>query len=59
MRRIDLLCKLIGPLAIAVINGISTTVAIYVVLGCNVSFVTIEYFVIAKVDSQLHQMLFE
>ena len=49
MRRIDLVCKLIGPLAIALVDGYSTTVAIGVVLGMNASSVLTEYFAIARV----------
>ena len=49
MRRIDLVCKLIGPLAIALVDGYSTTVAIVVVSSMNASSVLIEYFAIAKV----------
>jgi Ferroportin1 (FPN1) len=49
MRRIDLMCKLMGPLFIALIDGISTEVAILVNLGMNVASVIVEYFAIAKV----------
>ncbi|KAF8535620.1 Ferroporti-1 [Trichophaea hybrida] len=49
MRRIDLFCKLFGPLAISLIDGISTTIAIWVTLGLNVVSVTVEYFAIAEV----------
>ncbi|KAJ5604584.1 iron-regulated transporter [Penicillium lagena] len=49
MRRIDLICKLVGPLFIALIDGISTKAAILVNLGMNVSSVIVEYFSIAQV----------
>jgi len=49
MRRIDLMCKLMGPLFIALIDGISTEIAILVNLGMNVASVVVEYFAIAKV----------
>lgn len=49
MRRIDLMCKLVGPLAIALVDGYSTTIAIIAVLGMNISSVLIEYFAIARV----------
>lgn len=49
MRRIDLLCKLVGPLAIALVDGYSTIIAIGVVAGMNGSSTLIEYFAIAKV----------
>lgn len=49
MRRIDLVCKLVGPLTIALVYGYSTTIAIVAVLGMNASSVLIEYFAIARV----------
>ncbi|KAF2101061.1 hypothetical protein NA57DRAFT_36305 [Rhizodiscina lignyota] len=49
MRRIDLACKLIGPLMIALIDGFSTKLAILVNLGMNVASVPVEYFAIALV----------
>lgn len=49
MRRIDLICKLLGPLFIALIDGISTETAIIVNFGMNVCSVIIEYYSIAKV----------
>ena len=49
MRRIDLVCKLLGPLFIALIDGISTETAIMVNFGMNVCSVVVEYYSIAKV----------
>ena len=49
MRRIDLICKLLGPFFIALINGISIETAIIVNLGLNCVSVVIEYFSIAEV----------
>jgi len=49
MRRIDLVCKLAGPLFIALIDGASTKIAIFVTIGINVMSVPIEYFAIAQV----------
>ncbi|KAL8717541.1 MAG: hypothetical protein Q9225_005219 [Loekoesia sp. 1 TL-2023] len=49
MRRIDLFCKLAGPLFIALIDGASTKAAIFVTLGMNVLSVPIEYLAIAQV----------
>jgi len=51
MRRIDLICKLIGPLFIALIDGISTEVAIIINFLMNVASVLVEYFAIARVCS--------
>jgi Ferroportin1 (FPN1) len=51
MRRIDLFCKLAGPLFIALIDGASTKVAIFVILGMNVLSLVVEYFAIAQVCS--------
>lgn len=49
MRRIDLLCKLLGPLAISFVATASTLVAIWTVLGMNTLSVLIEYICIARV----------
>src|SRR5882757_9347289 len=56
MRRIDLMCKLIAPLSIALIDGISTELAIIVNFAMNVASVVVEYFAIARVcpASQFH-----
>jgi solute carrier family 40 (iron-regulated transporter), member 1 len=48
MRRIDLFCKLISPLAIALIDGTSTKIAIQAILWSNVVSVVIEYALIAR-----------
>ncbi|KAJ5190710.1 uncharacterized protein N7498_009695 [Penicillium cinerascens] len=56
MRRIDLVCKLIGPLFIALIDGISTEAAILVNLGMNVCSVVVEYFSIAKVYYEVPEL---
>ena len=53
MRRIDLVCKLVGPLAIALVDGYSTIIAIGVVAIMNASSTLIEYFAIAKVYHML------
>ena len=52
MRRIDLICKLIGPLFISLIDGMSTKAAILLNLGMNVASVAVEYFAIAQVSQQ-------
>ncbi|OAG44821.1 hypothetical protein AYO21_00782 [Fonsecaea monophora] len=49
MRRIDLLCKLLGPLFIASVDTASTRVAIIVNFAMNLLSVPIEYFAIARV----------
>jgi solute carrier family 40 (iron-regulated transporter), member 1 len=49
MRRIDLFCKLLGPLAISLIDSTSTRIAIWVTLGMSGISVLIEYFAIAAV----------
>lgn len=50
MRRIDLFCKLVGPLAIALVDGFSTRVAIWTVMILSGTSVLVEYFTIAKVS---------
>jgi solute carrier family 40 (iron-regulated transporter), member 1 len=47
MRRIDLLCKLFGPLFIALIDAFSTKVAIIINFAMNAASVVVEYFAIA------------
>lgn len=49
MRRIDLFCKLAGPLTIALIDGISIQVAMIAVFAMTCLSVLIEYFAIARV----------
>jgi iron-regulated transporter 1 len=49
MRRIDLVCKLVGPLAIALIDGASRNAAIFFILATNAAAAPIEYFAIAQV----------
>ncbi|KAH6722079.1 Ferroporti-1 [Leptodontidium sp. MPI-SDFR-AT-0119] len=49
MRRIDLLCKLLGPLFIALVDGASTEIAIIINFCMNVASVLFEYFAIARV----------
>lgn len=49
MRRIDLLCKLLGPLAVSLIATVSTPFAILVTLAMNVVSIGFEYFCIANV----------
>ncbi|KAL2358487.1 iron-regulated transporter [Cryomyces antarcticus] len=53
MRRIDLFCKLVGPLVVSLIDGISTKIAILVVLGSNAVLVIVEYYAIARVYQQV------
>jgi solute carrier family 40 (iron-regulated transporter), member 1 len=49
MRRIDLFCKLISPLIIALLDGASTEIAILVTFGVNTVSMMLEYGMIAKV----------
>lgn len=50
MRRIDLICKLLGPFLIAMIDGVSTGIAILVNFGMNIASVPLEYYFIAQVS---------
>lgn len=54
MRRIDLACKLVGPLVIALVDGKSTSLAIVVVFGMNILSLPVEYFAIANVCPFVH-----
>jgi iron-regulated transporter 1 len=56
MRRIDLVCKLIAPLGIGLLDGYSTKLAIWVVFGQNAISVLIEYFAIAQVYSAVPEL---
>ncbi|KAL1874775.1 hypothetical protein VTK73DRAFT_194 [Phialemonium thermophilum] len=49
MRRIDLFCKLVGPLIIALVAAASVLGAVYATLGMNLASVTIEYICIGRV----------
>lgn len=49
MRRIDLLCKLFGPLFIAMMDAYSSRVAIIVNFAMNAASIAVEYFAIARV----------
>ncbi|KAI9768926.1 MAG: hypothetical protein M1840_004522 [Geoglossum simile] len=49
MRRIDLFCKLLGPLVIGFLDGFSTKIAVLTTFGWNVASVVTEYYAIAKV----------
>ena len=49
MRRIDLVCKLVGPFVISILDGFSTKLAIEVNFGMNVASILVEYYAIKKV----------
>lgn len=49
MRRIDLLCKLLAPVGISLVDSYSTTVAVWVIFGLSSVSVLAEYFAIAQV----------
>ncbi|KAI4720329.1 hypothetical protein E4T48_03505 [Aureobasidium sp. EXF-10727] len=56
MRRIDLFCKLVGPLSIALIAGLSTSIAILITLSMTVTSVFVEYYAIARVYYQVDDL---
>ncbi|KAF4975832.1 hypothetical protein FZEAL_7451 [Fusarium zealandicum] len=56
MRRIDLICKLLGPFFIGIMDSISTETAIFVNLGMNCTSVIVEYFTIARVYHQVPEL---
>ncbi|KAK3398745.1 hypothetical protein B0T20DRAFT_453444 [Sordaria brevicollis] len=49
MRRIDLFCKLLGPLTVALIAAASVKAAVYATLGMNLASVVTEYLCIETV----------
>lgn len=50
IRRIDLACKLLGPLVISTIVIASTLAGIWATLGMNIASVVVEYVCIATVS---------
>lgn len=56
MRRIDLVCKLIAPVGIGLIDGYSTRIAIWVVFAQNAVSVLVEYFAIAHVYAAVPEL---
>lgn len=56
MRRIDLLCKLFGPLFIATIDAYSSRVAIIANFAMNAASILIEYFAIARVYYEVPEL---
>jgi solute carrier family 40 (iron-regulated transporter), member 1 len=56
VRYIDLLCKLLGPLFIALIDGASTEIAMIVNFAMNVASVFVEYFAIARVYYEVPEL---
>ncbi|KAK9424218.1 putative Ferroporti-1 [Seiridium unicorne] len=53
MRRIDLLCKLLGPLVISNVAIASTLIAIWATLAMNIISVMVEYICIAQVYDRI------
>lgn len=56
MRRIDLVCKLVAPVGIGLLDGYSTKLAISVVFIQNAVSVAIEYFAIAQVYAAIPKL---
>lgn len=56
MRRIDLFCKLVGPLAIALVDGFSTSIAILVTFCMTAVSVFVEYYAIARVYYEVEDL---
>ncbi|KAE8385125.1 Ferroporti-1 [Aspergillus alliaceus] len=56
MRRIDLVCKLLAPVVISLIDSFSTAVAIWTTLCVNISCVLLEYFAIAQVYQSVPEL---
>ena len=47
-------CKLLGPVFISLLDGLSTRVAIWAVFGLNAVSVLVEYGAIAQVRPYIH-----
>jgi iron-regulated transporter 1 len=56
MRRIDLICKLIAPVGIGLLDGYSTQIAICVVFAQNALSVGVEYWAIAQVYNAVPEL---
>ncbi|TDZ15860.1 Solute carrier family 40 member 1 [Colletotrichum orbiculare MAFF 240422] len=56
MRRLDLFCKLLGPLFIVLLDGISTETAILINLIMNLASVPAEYYAIARVYADVPEL---
>lgn len=56
MRRIDLICKLLGPLFISIIDSISTEVAIIINFTMNTASIAVEYYAIARVFHEVPEL---
>ncbi|KAG9187976.1 hypothetical protein G6011_01899 [Alternaria panax] len=56
MRRIDLVCKLVAPVGIGLVDGYSTKTAIWVVFAQNAISVLVEYIAIANVYAAVPEL---
>ncbi|KAI9928175.1 hypothetical protein MW887_002208 [Aspergillus wentii] len=56
MRRIDLFCKLLAPVFISLLDGLSNKIAIWTVFGMNASCVLVEYMAIAQVYQSVPEL---
>lgn len=56
MRRIDLICKLLGPFMIGVLDGFSTEFAVFANLAINLASIPLEYIFIAQIYRQVPQL---
>lgn len=56
MRRVDLLCKLLAPIGVGLLDGYSTKIALWVVFFQNAFSVAVEYFAIASVYTAVPEL---
>jgi iron-regulated transporter 1 len=56
LRRIDLCCKLIAPLILAIVEAFSMTLAIWTVFGMTTTSMLVEYLAIAQVYSSIPEL---
>jgi len=59
VRRIDLTCKLLAPIAVALIDAYWTTAAIWTVLVINTGSAFVEYITIAQVYTKIPELAFK
>ncbi|EAW13147.1 putative iron-regulated transporter [Aspergillus clavatus NRRL 1] len=56
MRQIDLFCKLLAPLMVSLIDSLSTSIAVWLVLAVNILCVFVEYVAIAQVYEAIPEL---
>ncbi|CAI6339726.1 unnamed protein product [Periconia digitata] len=56
LRRIDLICKLVAPLCVSLVEAYSTRIAIWAILGQTLASVGLEYFALVHVYAAIPEL---